>query len=182
MEARFMMRGITLYEPYASLISIGAKTNETRPRRTNYRGDICIHAALKTVDGIEPEVLDAFRNRAEPMVWKFGCIVAVVDLWDVQPSKHFKSQGTMVWTGDIEISAEELSFGNYASGRWIYRTRNLRRLTTPIPCKGFQCVGWTVPPEIEAQVRAQLENQDEDSSKKESYEAELAWTKKIWKS
>jgi hypothetical protein len=149
-----MLKAISLWEPYASLISIGAKVNETRPRRTNHRGDICIHAAQKTVDGIEPEVLYAFRNRGERMTWQFGCIVAVVDLWDDQPSENFILSNLP--KGDFQICEEEWSLGNYAPGRRIYRTRNLRRLKTPIPCKGFQCVGWTVPPEVEKLVREQF--------------------------
>jgi len=151
-----MMRGITLYEPFASLMAIGAKQNETRPRRTNHRGDICIHAAKQTVEGIWPATLNAFRNRGEPMVWHYGCIVAVVELWDVQPSKLFKTKGSMIWPGEFEVSEEEFQFGNYDSGRWIYRTRNLGRLKTPVPCKGFQCVGWKVPPDVEVKVREQI--------------------------
>lgn len=149
-----MLKAMTLYEPWASLMAIGAKVNETRPSRTNHRGDICIHAALKTVDGIKPEVLYAFRNRGEQMTWQFGCIVAVVDLWDVQPSESFGIKGHA--GGLIELTDEEYAFGNYTRGRWIYRTRNLRRLKIPIMCKGFQCVGWTLPETIEAEVRKQL--------------------------
>ena len=148
------MKAITLYEPFASLMAIGAKKNETRPIQINHRGEICIHAALKTVDGISIEVLNAFRNRAEPMIWKFGCIIAVVDLWDVQPSWRFVRKATRL--DQIEISEEEFSFGDYSTGRWIYRTERLRRLKTPVPCKGFQCVGWTVQEEIKTEVLRQL--------------------------
>ena len=35
-----MLKAITLYEPWASLMAIGAKRNETRPCRINHRGDI----------------------------------------------------------------------------------------------------------------------------------------------
>ena len=51
---------------------------------------------------------------------------------------------------------DAVAFGNYGFNRWIYRTRNLRRLKTPVPAKGMQCVGWTVPPDVEAKVLAQL--------------------------
>lgn len=150
-----MIRGITLYEPYASLMSIGAKTQETRPMRTSHRGDICIHAAKKHSEIMSTEALNAFRNRGEPVVFHYGCIIAVVDLWDVQPSEQFFTN-PMHAGRQFRISQEEYAFGNYSDGRWIYRTRNLRRLKTPIPCKGFQCVGWTVPPDVEAKVKAQL--------------------------
>lgn len=39
------MRGITVRQPWASLIAGGVKTIETRSRRTSYRGPVAIHAA-----------------------------------------------------------------------------------------------------------------------------------------
>ncbi len=154
------MKAITLYEPWASLMAIGAKQNETRPMRTAHRGDICIHAAIKTVDGITQDCLNAFRNRGVPVQWHFGCIVAVVEIWDVQPSEQFlveDSETARLNPGNrIVISSEEFRFGNYSPGRFIYCTRNLRRLRDPVPAKGMQCVGWTLPPDVEAKVRAQL--------------------------
>lgn len=41
------MKAITLWQPWASLIAIGAKKYETRSWKTNYRGPIAIHAAKK---------------------------------------------------------------------------------------------------------------------------------------
>lgn len=39
-----MLKAITLWEPWASLMAIGAKKNETRGCWTKHRGDIAIHA------------------------------------------------------------------------------------------------------------------------------------------
>lgn len=41
------MRVLTVKEPFASLISVGIKTTETRSWRTNYRGELYIHAGIK---------------------------------------------------------------------------------------------------------------------------------------
>lgn len=41
------MRILTIKEPYATLISLGIKKIETRSWRTNYRGEIYIHAGIK---------------------------------------------------------------------------------------------------------------------------------------
>lgn len=41
------MRVLTVKEPFASLISLGIKTTETRSWRTNYRGELYIHAGIK---------------------------------------------------------------------------------------------------------------------------------------
>ena len=151
------MKAITLYEPYASLMAIGAKVNETRPMRTSHRGDICIHAAKTDTCWISSEKYrtnQAFEQRGLDFKPAFGCIVAVVELWDVQPSEKFYVEPP---TSDpFCISEEEFNFGNYAPGRFIYRTRNLRRLATPVPARGFQSIGWTVPPDIDARVDAEI--------------------------
>ena len=155
-----MLKAITLWEPYASLFSIGAKVNETRGVRTSHRGDICIHAALKRHE-FSPEFLrdvsTAFQKRGiKDGEFPFGCIVAVVDLWDVQPSTLFGWPGKDAPGNVFKITEEEYAFGNYTPGRWIYRTRNLRRLKVPVPCRGAQSIGWTVPPEVEKLVLEQL--------------------------
>lgn len=41
------MKAITIWQPWASLIAIGAKQYETRSWATSYRGPIAIHAAKK---------------------------------------------------------------------------------------------------------------------------------------
>ncbi len=54
------------------------------------------------------------------------------------------------------MSKRERVFGNYDEGRYFYRCRNVRRLNKPIPTRGYQAIGWTVPPEIEDLVREQV--------------------------
>ncbi len=44
------MKAITLWQPWASLIAIGAKKIETRSWATKYRGPLAIHAAIKAVE------------------------------------------------------------------------------------------------------------------------------------
>lgn len=39
------MKAITLWQPWASLLAIGAKQHETRSWKTSYRGPVAIHAA-----------------------------------------------------------------------------------------------------------------------------------------
>ena len=145
-----MLKAITLYEPYASLMAIGAKRNETRGCRTSLRGDIAIHAAKKDYgcsEAVGYAAVKAFRDRGlEPSPDTLGCLVAVVNLYDVQPAERVYPTS----------SAEELAFGNYLCGRWIYLTHTVRRLAKPVPCRGYQSIGWTVPPDVEAKVREQL--------------------------
>lgn len=44
------MRVLTIKEPFATLISLGIKKTETRSWRTNYRGELFIHAGIKKID------------------------------------------------------------------------------------------------------------------------------------
>lgn len=41
------MKAVTLWQPWASLVAIGAKTIETRSWATSYRGPLAIHAAAR---------------------------------------------------------------------------------------------------------------------------------------
>jgi activating signal cointegrator 1 len=42
-----MMKAITLWQPWASLVALGVKTIETRSWQTSHRGPLAIHAAAK---------------------------------------------------------------------------------------------------------------------------------------
>ena len=44
------MKALTLWQPWASLIAVGAKTIETRSWSTKYRGPLAIHAAKRRPD------------------------------------------------------------------------------------------------------------------------------------
>ncbi|MCL2124169.1 MAG: phage portal protein [Desulfovibrionaceae bacterium] len=54
-----IMKALTIYQPYASLLACGAKRFETRGRKINYRGPIAIHA------GKEPFHLTLWQGMPE---------------------------------------------------------------------------------------------------------------------
>ena len=157
-----MLKAITLYEPWASLMAIGAKRNETRGCRTTHRGDIAIHVAKTdhgTPESLVPAIIHAYRTRnLQPDERTFGCIVAVVDLYDVQPTDrlHDDPKARLNMGLPAADADAELQFGEYERGRFFYRTHILRRLIYPVPCRGYQSIGWTVPADVEAKVREQL--------------------------
>jgi activating signal cointegrator 1 len=64
------MKGLTLTQPWASLVANGAKTIETRSWSTSYRGPVAIHAAKGTGPGGKA----AFRERclSEPFFSALG--------------------------------------------------------------------------------------------------------------
>lgn len=94
-------RSIVLWQPWASLIPLGLKGNETRSWPTSYRGKLLIHAAkrpfvsadgskildyaawLTWLDALELDEAASVVNQCElPFAYQLplGCVVAVVDL------------------------------------------------------------------------------------------------------
>ena len=143
------MKAITLTQPYATLVAVGAKKIETRSWATSFRGQIAIHAAkgfpgeakrfcesrmLCRVLGwpecpatLTQEWLDdnARRIKALPV----GCVLATADLVNC------------VDTGSIRryvqpFTEQEEAFGNYNPGRYGFLLENVVQLAAPVPAKG----------------------------------------------
>src|SRR5689334_7632055 len=61
------MKVLTLYQPYATLVVIGAKRIETRSWPMSHRGDLLIHAALEYPDrGLR------FEEQLMSALWQAG--------------------------------------------------------------------------------------------------------------
>jgi activating signal cointegrator 1 len=167
------MRALSLLEPWGSLIACGAKSWETRGWKTNYRGLIAIHTSkawkqdqILAIAGSKP-MWD--RLVAEGFDWrvlaKDGCsfplasIIAVADLTDVIPSaqwlQQYNSKLIKFPHPTFEASRLERECGNYEAGRFAWKLENVRKLATPIPCKGALNL-WNVPEEVEREVTRQL--------------------------
>lgn len=71
------MKVLTIKQPYASLIRSGIKKYEFRVWKTNYRGDILIHAG-KSVD---KDALEEFKVYG--LDYPLGCIIAKGRITDV---------------------------------------------------------------------------------------------------
>ncbi len=63
------MKAITLWQPWATLVAIGAKRFETRSWSTHYRGPLAIHAAKTSRD------IKRYRGRPkiEEALARAGC-------------------------------------------------------------------------------------------------------------
>lgn len=93
------MKALTLRQPYASLVSLGVKTIETRSWSTRYRGPLAIHAGKRRADGADMKRLvgdevDAWNAwHAAGLVTEdgsldrmpYGALVAVCQVLDVLP-------------------------------------------------------------------------------------------------
>ena len=167
------MKLISLWEPWATLMAIGAKQIETRSWSTPYRGWLAIHASkgglpqrdLRAVMA-GPEFMAALGIKGMPPAsiakpkFPFGCIIAVVRLLDCCPTE---TRGCLsgVFTDYPELDTpQERAFGDFGRGRWAWVTEDLFRLQEPIPFKAHQGLV-DLPPAALAELRKQWRFGDE---------------------
>jgi hypothetical protein len=131
------VKGISLWQPWASYVANGAKKIETRGKRTLYRGRLAIHAA-KRYDSNQKRTHGRINMRLHDMkrddlvvsglTIPLGEVVALVDLVDVV-------EMTPEWIA--ARSPLELRLGNYRPGRWGWILKNVRPVTG-VPLRGRQ--------------------------------------------
>lgn len=135
---------LTLTQPWATLVAIGAKRLETRSWRTSYRGPLAIHAAKgpdKTGAVVQTPFFSTLKAvDLDPMDLPHGAIVAVCELRDVRIIGVPPSGIPEILADDnlsfVPILGREHAFGNYAAGRYAWLLANVRALATPVPAKG----------------------------------------------
>lgn len=151
------MKLISLWEPWATLMAIGAKRIETRSWQTSYRGWLAIHASKNGLAKAQLRecLSDPFFAAALAGVDLMpGYIVAVVNLADCCPMVDTICLAG-VFSDYPELNTEqERAFGDYHPERWAWVTDNLFRLLHPIPYKASQGL-CDVQPEALAEIRRQ---------------------------
>lgn len=121
------MRAFTVYQPYAYAIVAGMKGYETRPRRTNIRGRVAVHAGKQEI------TLDSMRVVVVPSEGKklhYGAVLGTVEIVDCVPVED-------VVDG---LTERERALGDYSPGRWAWVLKNPVMFDSPIPASGKQ--GW----------------------------------------
>jgi hypothetical protein len=134
-----VIKAVTLTQPWASLIALGAKRIETRSWRTHYRGPLAIHAAKGLPTGLrigQELVLGDWRverdrgglilRNADPEFRPYrlptSVIVAVTTLFQVRSTDSL----------ECAPSDEERALGDYSTGRYAWSLSNIAPLTTPV--------------------------------------------------
>ena len=139
------MKAITLTQPWATLIVVGAKLIETRSWFTTCRGRIAIHAAKNFPEYAqhlcfrEPfrlfleEYVDLNKTYLGRHRFPSGAIIATCRLVNC-----FKILDGTYRVGGIHIppGEPEQSFGDYTPGRYAWILDDVRRLPEPIPARG----------------------------------------------
>jgi hypothetical protein len=135
-----MTKAITLWQPWATLVAIGAKEYETRSWATSHRGVLAIHAAktnqhIQVARNSEPmrqALLDA--GFSSTLQLPLGKVVALVQLVDCFPVEH-------IWHS---LEEPESSFGDFSAGRFAWELRLIQRYDPPIVARGRQGLwNWT---------------------------------------
>lgn len=125
------MKILSLTEPWATLLVHGHKKIETRswtPPRGIVGKRIGIHASKGFPRWAKDTCLDFVFHEALKDLPEFnlGCIIGTIHLMGARRTDDVRHQ----------LSEPELSFGDYADGRWAWFMSDPVLLETPIPAVG----------------------------------------------
>ena len=129
------MKAFTVYQPYAYAIVAGLKGYETRPRRTNIRGRVAVHAGrLDVVHATKKLLHDEFWGLMGAIGGKIelpvGAVVGTVEIVDCLPVEEVIHA----------LTERERLLGDYSPGRFAWVLKNPVMFPEPVPAKGKQ--GW----------------------------------------
>jgi activating signal cointegrator 1 len=126
------MKCLTIQQPWASLIAVGAKKFETRSWPPNHRGTLAIHAGLRR----------ARHERANGPVTRAALAAAGIEDPEGQlPRGRVIAVTRLVAvhrTEDVRpiLGWDQLALGDYADGRFAWELELVRRLEEPVPARG----------------------------------------------
>lgn len=160
------MKALTLYQPWASLVAIGAKRIETRSWNTKYRGPLAIHVSkrkeidhlkwwsepwasalqgtLVKIDTIPVHLnklgISGTRYEIIKENLHYGCVIATCELIHVTrvPSDAWLNNLTEIGysLSSWKISEQELAFGDFSAGRYLWLLNNVKMLPEPVAARG----------------------------------------------
>ena len=143
------MKAITLTQPWATLVAIGAKSIETRSWGTRFVGPVAIHAAkgfplVARQFAHEWPFGEALRSAGYRKLsdLPLGAIVAVARIVGCYSTSSPKTEQLL-----SERQSDEREFGNYEPNRYAWVLGDVRRVSEPIPIRGALGL-WTLPYDI----------------------------------
>lgn len=135
---------LSLTQPWASLVAIGAKRIESRSWSTAYRGPLAIHAAKRFPTDAQ---LEALRRPFKAALEAGGYHVHIATSGRRYVT-HDLPTGVIVATCTLAncvttqqilenpITDQEYAFGDYRAGRWAWILEDIIKLAEPIPARG----------------------------------------------
>ena len=133
------MRGISLWQPHASLWLSVAKVHETRGWATKYRGPLLVHAAKRIVTQVDSR-LNAICVREFGSRWMFdlplGALIGKTVLTDCCSTDNFEP-----------LDMDDYICGDFTPGRFAWRRGTIEVFPRAIPFRGKQGF-FNVPDEL----------------------------------
>jgi len=128
------MKSITISQPWATLIVLGAKHYETRTWETRHRGPLAIHAAKyfpePQRDLCRQEPFRSILRRAGYHSWldlPTGAVLGTVRISGCLPVEDMPP-----------LDPDERALGDYYPGRWAWVLDAASELPVPVPCRGMR--------------------------------------------
>lgn len=127
------VKAVSMTQPWATLVAIGAKRIETRSWPAKYRGPLAIHASKNfSKEALELCLQEPFRSTLlnggynDPMDLPLGSVVAMCRL-------------DMVWKIKEEswIPVDQVPYGDFTPGRYAWDLIKIDKLSEPIPATGM---------------------------------------------
>jgi hypothetical protein len=133
------MKALTIHQPWASLIIMGIKTNETRSWPTHYRGPLLIHAGARPISQSVLRECRAtmnlcFLHNLAPTQLPLGALLGTVDLVGCYPTLGHNPIG---FAGGPNNEADS-DCGDFSRGRYAWSLAYPMRFLPAIPAKGHQ--------------------------------------------
>lgn len=134
------MKALSLVQPWATLVAIGAKRIETRSWSTSYRGPIAIHASKSFPGDVQCLVREMpYRKYLEQagfgQPWQLprGQVIATCRLVDVLPTCR-GAEPCPAWMPSQD--SDEWRFGEYSDRRFGWILEDVKILAEPVAAKG----------------------------------------------
>ena len=119
------MKVLTIREPFATLIKDKVKTYETRSWKTNYRGEIYIHAAKAKSKSTNVAMASTYlKSKENPEHIICKCLLK--DCIYMTPEFIEK----------VKQNPQEYNSGHYEIGRYAWKLEVIEVLNNPIIAKG----------------------------------------------
>jgi hypothetical protein len=148
------MKALSLWQPWATAIAMGAKLVETRAWTIPYRGPLAIHAGKSDAGAqlilASPSARAVWRavlacNTDSELKRKLldelprGALLCTIDLVDILPIEKAGTHAARRYHLHGRSWCEN-DLGDYRAGRsaWLLAEPSRRLLPEPVPCRGHQ--------------------------------------------
>src|SRR4030095_1701433 len=132
-----IIKAISLWEPWASLIAEGHKTVETRSWPINHEGELLICASKNGLSKKEKaSFIASFHGKPEYKILMElkenpGMAVAIVEVTGCASMDYFKALNK-------DLYKDQEAWGDFLNGRFAWIFEDIRKIQTPFPVKGMQ--------------------------------------------